>query len=213
MDYELVGEREGKKEIPGLGKIVDFKVVDAFPFHPQIRVYGVESRYEIRVESAELDKIRKDLTGLPPSDHGFCINVGVRMENMLDKTEEETETNSKSSTSKPMPEPEVESVKTKPASTLGTSRSDDEEEIKASEAKVAPASKSKTEKASSKSTELAEVKMKLAPASKNKSEKSSSNPKKLEVETKPASTSETSNIDDVSATITSSVTNNEEMRI
>ena len=82
VDYELVGEREGKKEIPGLGKIVDFKVVDAFPFHPQIRVYGVESRYEIRVESAELDKIRMDLTGLPPKDLGFCINVGFRFENM-----------------------------------------------------------------------------------------------------------------------------------
>ena len=91
VDYELVGEREGKKEIPGLGKIVDFKVVDAFPFHPQIRVYGVESRYEIRVESAELDKIRKDLTGLPPKDLGFCINVGVRMENMLGQTEEESD--------------------------------------------------------------------------------------------------------------------------
>ena len=82
VDHELVGEREGKKEIPGLGKIVDFKVVDAFPFHPQIRVYGVESRYEIRVESAELDKIRMDLTGLPPKDLGFCINVGFRFENM-----------------------------------------------------------------------------------------------------------------------------------
>ena len=76
VDYELVGEREGKKEIPGLGKIVDFKVVDAFPFHPQIRVYGVESRYEIRVESAEFNKIRKDLTELPPPDLGFCINGG-----------------------------------------------------------------------------------------------------------------------------------------
>ena len=35
LDYELVGEREGKKEIPGLGKIVDFEVVDARPFYPQ----------------------------------------------------------------------------------------------------------------------------------------------------------------------------------
>merc|ERR1711936_774137 len=91
VDYELVGEREGKKEIPGLGKIVDFNVVDAFPFHSQIRVYGVESRYEIRIESAELDKIRMDLTGLPPKDLGFCINVGVRMENMLGQTEEESD--------------------------------------------------------------------------------------------------------------------------
>ena len=91
VDYELVGEREGKKELPGLGKIVDFKVVDAFPFHPQIRVYVVESRYEIRIESAELDKIRMDLTGLPPKDLGFCINVGVRMENMLGQTEEESD--------------------------------------------------------------------------------------------------------------------------
>ena len=43
VDYELLGESEGKKEIPGLEKIVNFKVVDAFPFHPQVRVYGVES--------------------------------------------------------------------------------------------------------------------------------------------------------------------------
>merc|ERR1711936_424691 len=168
VDYELVGEREGKKEIPGLGKIVDFKVVDAFPFHPQIRVYGVESRYEIRIESAVLDKIRMDLTGLPPKDLGFCINVGVRMENMLgEKTEEETKTSSKTSTTKPMPEPEVESVEleTQQASisTSETRRNDDEEETKASEVKVASASKTKSEKTSSKTKMIAGEMMRPKP--------------------------------------------------
>ena len=70
LDYELVGEREGK--IPGLlGKIVDFKVVDAEP----ITINEV-TWYVIKVESPELNKIRKDLTGLPPpTDLGFCITV------------------------------------------------------------------------------------------------------------------------------------------
>ena len=70
VDYELVGEREGK--IPGLlGKIVDFKVVDAEP----ITINEV-TWYVIKVESPELNKIRKDLTGLPPpADLGFCITV------------------------------------------------------------------------------------------------------------------------------------------
>ena len=78
------------KKIPGLGSVVEFKVVKAFPFRPQIRIDGVEkwSEYLIKVESAELEKIRKDLTGLPPQDLGFCINVGVRIEDMLDLTDE-----------------------------------------------------------------------------------------------------------------------------
>ena len=160
VDYELVGEREGKKEIPGLGRIVDFKVVDAFPFHPQIRVYGVESRYKITVESAKLDKIRKDLTGLPPRDLGFCIDVGVRMEDMLHKIEQksETKTSIKTSTSKPEQKKVNAQTKTKTktissnpkkvevkpvespstSATIGT----EEEEIKVP--KLAPASKSKT---------------------------------------------------------------------
>ena len=78
VDYDLVGEREGKKEIQGLGKTVEFRVVDTF--HPLIEVYdGVKSIFMIRVESAELYKIRMDLTGLPPTDLGFFINVGVRI--------------------------------------------------------------------------------------------------------------------------------------
>ena len=95
VDHELVTEREGKKEIPGLGKTVNFKVVEAFSHHPEIRTYGIESRYWIRVESEELDKIRMDLTGLPRPELGFCINVGVkwsktlaRMNDMPDESEE-----------------------------------------------------------------------------------------------------------------------------
>ena len=87
VDYELVGEREGKKEIPGLGKIVDFKVVDVFPFHPQLRVYGVESKYKIRVESAGQNKKGSHWT--PPTDLGFCIDVGVRMEDMFHKSQDQ----------------------------------------------------------------------------------------------------------------------------
>ena len=75
VDHELVTEREGKKEIPGLGKTVNFKVVEAFSHHPELRTYGIESRYWIRVESEELDKIRMDFTGLPRPELGFCINV------------------------------------------------------------------------------------------------------------------------------------------
>ena len=88
IDYELVTERVGKKEIPGLGKTVNFKVVEAFSHHPELRTYGIESRYWIRVESEELDKIRMDLTGLPRPELGFCINVGVRLEDMPDESEE-----------------------------------------------------------------------------------------------------------------------------
>ena len=88
IDHELVTEREGKKEIPGLGKTVNFKVVEAFSHHPELRTYGIESRYWIRVESEELDKIRMDLTGLPRPELGFCINVGVRLEDMPDESEE-----------------------------------------------------------------------------------------------------------------------------
>ena len=88
VDYELVGEREGKKEIAGLGKIVDFKVVDVRPYHlldgldaelyhPSYRGSTIYERYEILVESPELEAIRNSLTGLPPKDHGVFINIGV----------------------------------------------------------------------------------------------------------------------------------------
>ena len=161
VDYELVGEREGKKEIPGLGRIVDFKVVDAFPFHPQIRVYGVESRYKIRVESAELDKIRKDLTGLPPRDLGFCIDVGVRMEDMLHKIEEksETKTSRKTSTSKPEQKKVNAQTKTKTKSKTISSNP--------KKVEVKPVESSST--SATGGTEVEEIKVpKLAPASKSK---------------------------------------------
>ena len=90
-------------------RTVPFKVVDAFAFQPQIRILGVESLYLIRVESAELVKLRKDLTGLPPPDLGFCIIVGIRLEEaMLDKTEEKPETKTNN---KPKPEPKKKSSK------------------------------------------------------------------------------------------------------
>merc|ERR1712048_255459 len=90
IDHELVTEREGKKEIPGLGKTVNFKVVEAFSHHRELRTYGIESRYWIRVESEELDKIRMDLTGLPRPELGFCINVGVRLDREKSITGKET---------------------------------------------------------------------------------------------------------------------------
>ena len=71
VDHKLISESKGRKKIPWLGKTVDFKVIDAFPYHPLIRYYGIESRYIIRI-----DLIRMALTGLPPTDIGFCINVG-----------------------------------------------------------------------------------------------------------------------------------------
>ena len=122
VDLKLVSQREGKKEIPQLGKTVDFKVLDAGPFYPRRRDYGIESRYDIRVESVELEKIRMDLTRLPPTDHGFCINVGVRMEDKLEKTEKK---------------PTIRII-----SVPLTSKHSDDEEIKDPE--VAPASKSKS---------------------------------------------------------------------
>ena len=200
VDYELVGEREGKKEIPWLGKIVDFKVVEAFPFH-----YGIESWYKIRVESAELDKIRMDLTGLPPTDLGFCINVGVRLDHTLDKTEEtpEIKTISETSTSKPKQEPEVKPAsisesgkinevqmklapgsKSKPKGTKKSSSKSKKEEVESVETKPA----STTERSSiddDEETKASEFQMKLASASKSK--KTSSKSKMEKVESKPAS--------------------------
>ena len=43
----------GRKEIPWVGKIVNFKVLEALSHHPEIRTYDIESRNWIRVESEE----------------------------------------------------------------------------------------------------------------------------------------------------------------
>ena len=86
VDHELISESKGRKKIPWLGKTVDFKVIDAFPYHPLIRYYGIESRYIIRI-----DLIRMALTGLPPTDIGFCINIGIRMNDWREVMKEKSE--------------------------------------------------------------------------------------------------------------------------
>ena len=70
--------------------IVEFRVVGAFIFRHE----GLEM-FLIQVESAELDRIRKDLTGLPPPDQGFCINVGERLVDVENEEKPETKTNTK----------------------------------------------------------------------------------------------------------------------
>ena len=81
-DYELGA---GKKEIPHLGQKVDFQILknsSGYYYENSISIskYGqIEARFKIRVESAELDRIRKDLTGLEtPLGSGFFITLAVR---------------------------------------------------------------------------------------------------------------------------------------
>ena len=95
VDHELISESKGMKKIPWLGKTMEFKVIDAFPYHPHIRYYGIDSRYLIRVESDELDMTRMGLTGLPPTDIGFCINVGIRMDNWREVMNQKSESSGK----------------------------------------------------------------------------------------------------------------------
>ena len=93
--------------------------------------------YRIIVESKELDKIRKDLTGLPPQV--FCFDVAVNRESMLNNLRKLNLLNM------------IKTMKEKLNVWMSeclegaeTARSEDEEETKASEVSIA--SKSMTKK-------------------------------------------------------------------
>ena len=84
-DYELGAE---KRDIPHIGQRVDFELVKAYVSYPRIRQYGVEARFKIRVQSPELDRIRRDLTGLQsPLGSGFFILLAVRNIEIMESLE------------------------------------------------------------------------------------------------------------------------------
>ena len=84
-DYELGAE---KRDIPHVGQRVDFELVKAYVSYPRIRQYGVEARFKIRVQSPELDRIRRDLTGLQsPLGSGFFILLAVRNIEIMESME------------------------------------------------------------------------------------------------------------------------------
>ena len=84
-DYELWA---GKREISHIGKRVEFQLVKAYVSYPRIGQYGVEARYKIRVESEELDMIRKDLTGKKTRlGSGFFILLAVRNIKIMESLE------------------------------------------------------------------------------------------------------------------------------
>ena len=78
-DHELVGGHF-VPDIPEIGQEFQFEVVSAYPSYPRTSSYGVESRYKLKIESPELERIRRDLTGLAKPPAGFFICVGVRFE-------------------------------------------------------------------------------------------------------------------------------------
>ena len=84
-DYELGAE---KRDIPHIGQRVDFELVKAYVSYPRVRQYGVEARFKIRVQSPELDRIRRDLTGLQsPLGCGFFILLAVRNIEIMESME------------------------------------------------------------------------------------------------------------------------------
>ena len=93
-DYELGAE---KRDIPHIGQRVDFELVKAYVSYPRVRQYGVEARFKIRVQSPELDRIRRDLeldrirrdlTGLQsPLGSGFFILLAVRNIEIMESME------------------------------------------------------------------------------------------------------------------------------
>ena len=84
-DYEVRAEM---RDIPHIGQRVNFQLVKAYVSYPRVRQYGVEARYKIRVESPELDRIRKDLTGLQsPLGSGFFILLAVRNIEIMESLE------------------------------------------------------------------------------------------------------------------------------
>ena len=89
-DYELFGEK-GRDVSHLIGKTVDFSLLTAHVSYPRIKKYGIEAKYKIRVESPELSRIRKELTGLStgPNNGHFVILVGVRLEASLNGEFEE----------------------------------------------------------------------------------------------------------------------------
>ena len=93
-DYELFGEKEN--DVSDLiGKTVAFDVVKSYVSHPIKRSYGAEATYKIKIESAELSQIRKELTGLSsgPDNGNFVILIGLRNPALNEEMNEEEKFN------------------------------------------------------------------------------------------------------------------------
>ena len=69
-------------DIDELGKKIKFEIVRCFVSYPRIEVsekYGIEANYKIRIESPQLDTIRRNLINRAPPQSGYFILVGVRI--------------------------------------------------------------------------------------------------------------------------------------
>ena len=69
MDRELLPHKTPPSPEPGehnlyLGEPVDFEVERAYKSQPKLRRYGIVAKYKLKVNSPELEKIRRELTGL-----------------------------------------------------------------------------------------------------------------------------------------------------
>ena len=84
---------ELRDDIDELGKKIKFEIVRCFVSYPRIEVsekYGIEANYKIRIESPQLDTIRRNLINRAPPQSGYFILVTDEIEEE-DKMEIETE--------------------------------------------------------------------------------------------------------------------------
>ena len=66
-----------------LGEKVDFEVERAYKSQPKLRRYGIVAKYKLKVNSPELEKIRRELTGLAPPKTGFYITLAILIEEIV----------------------------------------------------------------------------------------------------------------------------------
>jgi len=88
MDRELLPHKTPESPEPGehnlyLGEPVDFEVERAYKSQPKLRRYGIVAKYKLKVVSPELEKIRRELTGLAPPKTGFYITLAILIEEIV----------------------------------------------------------------------------------------------------------------------------------
>jgi len=88
MDRELLPHKTPPSPEPGehnlyLGEKVDFEVERAYKSQPKLRRYGIVAKYKLKVNSPELEKIRRELTGLAPPKTGFYITLAILIEEIV----------------------------------------------------------------------------------------------------------------------------------
>ena len=147
MDRELLPHKTPPSPEPGehnlyLGEPVDFEVERAYKSQPKLRRYGIVAKYKLKVVSPELEKIRRELTGLAPPKTGFYITLAILIEEIVGPYTDLEDGKNENSLTQKIKEEDLDDEKKRKK---GKSEADKSSEEKGSDVKKSKEEKGKSE--------------------------------------------------------------------